>query len=69
MDKVLSSMLSSYLVSDIYSEEDPLDRELQSTELARMMAASYPKPVIFLGYVVTNPHALRRKSTRLRQDA
>ncbi|KXN85854.1 Protein cwh43 [Leucoagaricus sp. SymC.cos] len=40
-------------------EEDPLDRELQSTELARIMAASYPKPVIFLGYVVTKPHAKR----------
>ncbi|KAF5359583.1 hypothetical protein D9756_003165 [Leucocoprinus leucothites] len=40
-------------------EEDPLDRELQSTELARIMAASYPKPVIFLGYVVTRPRAKR----------
>ncbi|KAJ6513352.1 Frag1/DRAM/Sfk1 family-domain-containing protein [Mycena sanguinolenta] len=40
-------------------EEDPLDRELQSTELARIMAASYPRPVIFLGYVVTKPHAPR----------
>ncbi|KAJ2911915.1 hypothetical protein MD484_g8496, partial [Candolleomyces efflorescens] len=39
-------------------EEDRLDRELQSTELARIMAAS-PRPVIFLGYVVTRPHALR----------
>lgn len=43
-------------------EEDPLDRELQSTELARIMAASYPRPVIFLGYVVTKPHAKRRES-------
>ncbi|KAJ7219905.1 Frag1/DRAM/Sfk1 family-domain-containing protein [Mycena pura] len=40
-------------------EEDPLDRELQSTELARIMAASYPRPVLFLGYVVTKPHAQR----------
>ncbi|KAF7374974.1 Protein cwh43 [Mycena sanguinolenta] len=40
-------------------EEDPLDRELQSTELARIMAASHPRPVIFLGYVVTKPHAPR----------
>ncbi|KAJ7274491.1 Frag1/DRAM/Sfk1 family-domain-containing protein [Mycena haematopus] len=40
-------------------EEDPLDRELQSSELARIMAASYPRPVIFLGYVVTKPHASR----------
>ncbi|KAK7033044.1 protein cwh43 [Favolaschia claudopus] len=40
-------------------EEDPLDRELQSTELARIMAASYPQPVLFLGYVVSKPHAPR----------
>ncbi|GLB40582.1 putative frag1/DRAM/Sfk1 family protein [Lyophyllum shimeji] len=40
-------------------EEDPLDRELQSKELARIMAASYPRPVVFLGYVVTKPHAER----------
>ncbi|TDL25465.1 hypothetical protein BD410DRAFT_836977 [Rickenella mellea] len=40
-------------------EEDPLDRELQSKELARIMAEWYPNPVIFLGYVVTKPHALR----------
>ncbi|KAJ7773105.1 Frag1/DRAM/Sfk1 family-domain-containing protein [Mycena metata] len=40
-------------------EEDHLDRELQSTELARIMAASYPRPVLFLGYVVTKPHAPR----------
>jgi hypothetical protein len=38
-----------------------LDRELQSTELARIMAKSYPQPVIFLGYVVTKPKAKRRK--------
>ncbi|ORY43259.1 Frag1/DRAM/Sfk1 family-domain-containing protein [Leucosporidium creatinivorum] len=40
-------------------EEDPLDRELQSTELARLMREAYPRPVIFLGYVVTKPHAKR----------
>lgn len=40
-------------------EEDPLDRELQSTELARIMASSYPRPLIFLGYVVTKPLATR----------
>ncbi|EAU85636.2 hypothetical protein CC1G_06349 [Coprinopsis cinerea okayama7 len=39
-------------------EEDPLDRELQSTELARIMRES-PRPVIFLGYVVTKPHKPR----------
>ncbi|KAI0701217.1 Frag1/DRAM/Sfk1 family-domain-containing protein [Cytidiella melzeri] len=40
-------------------EETPLDRELQATELARIMASVYPQPVIFLGYVVTRPHASR----------
>ncbi|KAG6844286.1 hypothetical protein H0H87_008155 [Tephrocybe sp. NHM501043] len=40
-------------------EEDPLDRELQSRELARIMSASHPRPVVFLGYVVTKPHADR----------
>jgi hypothetical protein len=40
-------------------EETPLDRELQATELARIMSASYPDPLIFLGYVVTDPHARR----------
>lgn len=44
------------------AEETPLDRELQSKELAQLMAKSYPQPVIFLGYVVTKPHASRRKS-------
>jgi len=38
-------------------EEDPLDRELQSRELARIMARAYPHPTIFLGYVVTKPLA------------
>ncbi|EGN98994.1 hypothetical protein SERLA73DRAFT_54796 [Serpula lacrymans var. lacrymans S7.3] len=38
-------------------EQDPLDRELQSRELARIMARSYPQPVVFLGYVVTKPLA------------
>ncbi|KAI0714424.1 Frag1/DRAM/Sfk1 family-domain-containing protein [Cerioporus squamosus] len=40
-------------------EETPLDRELQSMELARIMSSSYPDPLIFLGYVVTKPHARR----------
>jgi hypothetical protein len=42
-------------------EETPLDRELQATELARIMSATYPDPLIFLGYVVTDPHARRRE--------
>ena len=49
-----------YKVLSESSEETPLDRELQSKELARIMSAAYPKPVIFLGYVVTLPHAERR---------
>ena len=44
-----------------FVEQDPLDRELQSKELGRIMAASYPRPVVFLGYVVTKPHAERRE--------
>ncbi|KIJ14203.1 hypothetical protein PAXINDRAFT_163399 [Paxillus involutus ATCC 200175] len=47
------------VVSHNGQEEDPLDRELQSKELARIMAASYPRPVVFLGYVVTKPLAPR----------
>jgi len=43
------------LVAHNGQEEDPLDRELQATELARIMASIYPEPVIFLGYVVTKP--------------
>jgi hypothetical protein len=42
-------------------EETPLDRELQATELARITSATYPDPLIFLGYVVTDPHAKRRE--------
>ncbi|KAJ3877210.1 Frag1/DRAM/Sfk1 family-domain-containing protein [Lentinula edodes] len=47
------------IVSHNGQEEDPLDRELQSKELARIMSEAYPRPVIFLGYVVTRPHAPR----------
>ncbi|KAF9565170.1 hypothetical protein CPC08DRAFT_704709 [Agrocybe pediades] len=46
------------LVSHNGQEEDPLDRELQSTELAKIMAAS-TRPVVFLGYLVTRPLAPR----------
>lgn len=41
-------------------EETPLDRELQARELARIMADVYPEPIVFLGYVVTKPHAPQR---------
>lgn len=47
-------------------EETPLDRELQATELARIMSNSYPNPVIFLGYVVTKPLASRRWSLAIK---
>ena len=60
MDKV---RIAKYMIYEMLSsrlEETPLDRELQSKELARIMSAAYPKPVIFLGYLVTLPHAERR---------
>ncbi|EKM57828.1 uncharacterized protein PHACADRAFT_171045 [Phanerochaete carnosa HHB-10118-sp] len=47
------------VVSHNGQEETPLDRELQATELARIMSEAYPEPLIFLGYVVTKPHASR----------
>ncbi|CAO3617811.1 unnamed protein product [Cunninghamella blakesleeana] len=43
-----------FIVSHNGQEEDPLDRELQTTELARIMKTS-PNPFVFLGYVVTQP--------------
>ncbi|CAE6456415.1 unnamed protein product [Rhizoctonia solani] len=47
------------VVSHNGQEEDPLDRELQSQKLAEIMNATFPEPTIFLGYVVTKPHAPR----------
>lgn len=47
------------IVSHNGQEEDPVDRELQTKELARILRDAYPHPAIFLGYVVTKPHALR----------
>ncbi|KAJ1967435.1 Protein cwh43, partial [Dimargaris xerosporica] len=43
------------IVSHNGQEEDPLDRFLQTTELARIMRES-ANPFVFLGYVVTKPH-------------
>jgi hypothetical protein len=58
----LNTLLMPNFLNPISSTEpDRLDRELQSRELARIMAKSYPKPVIFLGYVVTLPLAPQRK--------
>jgi len=66
MDKVGSEvhMVVNFDLTDMNQEETPLDRELQATELARIMSASYPDPLIFLGYVVTSPHAERRECFR-----
>ncbi|KAG0163049.1 hypothetical protein DFQ28_005066 [Apophysomyces sp. BC1034] len=44
-----------FIVSHNGQEEDPEDRRLQTTELARIMRHS-PNPFVFLGYVVTKPH-------------
>ncbi|KAI8387975.1 Frag1/DRAM/Sfk1 family-domain-containing protein [Radiomyces spectabilis] len=43
-----------FIVSHNGQEEDPEDRRLQTTELARIMSTS-PNPFVFLGYVVTKP--------------
>ncbi|OZJ04800.1 hypothetical protein BZG36_01851 [Bifiguratus adelaidae] len=43
-----------FIVSHNGQEENPLDREMQTTELARIMRES-PNPFVFLGYVVTKP--------------
>lgn len=47
------------IVSHNGQEEDPYDRELQTTEIARILREAYPHPAVFLGYVVTKPHASR----------
>ncbi|KAJ2746155.1 Protein cwh43 [Coemansia sp. BCRC 34301] len=44
------------IISHNGQEENPLDRRLQTTELARIMRESQ-NPFIFAGYVVTKPHA------------
>ncbi|KAJ2184694.1 Protein cwh43 [Coemansia sp. RSA 532] len=48
------------IVSHNGQEENPLDRKLQTTELARIMRESQ-NPFIFTGYVVTKPHAKNYK--------
>ncbi|KAH9178360.1 hypothetical protein EDB89DRAFT_2064132 [Lactarius sanguifluus] len=55
----IEAVIDVYGMNVTIKEETPLDRELQATELARIMSASYPDPLIFLGYVVTSPHAER----------
>lgn len=39
--------------------EDALDRELQTTEIARLLRETEEQPTVFLGYLVTKPHAKR----------
>lgn len=40
-------------------EEDPIDRELQTTEIARLLRETAGIPTVFLGYLVTTPGAER----------
>ncbi|TIC27791.1 hypothetical protein E3Q10_03517 [Wallemia mellicola] len=47
------------LISHNGQEESPLDRELQTTEIARILNTTYPEPALFLGYLVTTPHQKR----------
>jgi len=42
-------------VSHNGQEEDALDRELQTTEIAKHLAATEDVPTVFLGYLVTHP--------------
>lgn len=57
---IISRIACVLIYESTYTEEDALDRELQSTELAKIMANS-TRPTIFLGYVVTKPLMPRRK--------
>jgi hypothetical protein len=46
-------------VSHNGQHEDALDRELQTTEIARLLRETEEQPTVFLGYLVTKPHAKR----------
>ncbi|KAI9469525.1 Protein cwh43 [Coemansia sp. RSA 1085] len=48
------------IISHNGQEENPLDRRLQTAELARIMNESQ-NPLVFTGYVVTKPHARNYK--------
>lgn len=63
MGKVHAYLSQQDSILKFLAEETPLDRELQSKEVGRIMGELYPQPVIFLGYLVTRPHAPRRKLT------
>ena len=41
------------------AEADALVRELQTTEIARLLRESEDAPTVFLGYLVTHPGDLR----------
>jgi hypothetical protein len=43
------------MVSHNGQEEDALDRELQTTEIARLLRETEDAPTVFLGYLVTRP--------------
>lgn len=45
--------------------EDALDRELQTTEIARILRETEEQPTVFLGYLVTKPHASRPSPYRI----
>ncbi|WVO15056.1 hypothetical protein L204_102700 [Cryptococcus depauperatus] len=47
------------MVSHNGQEEDPLDRELQTTEIARLLRATPDAPTVFIGYLVTRTGDLR----------
>ncbi|WWC64717.1 uncharacterized protein I303_107328 [Kwoniella dejecticola CBS 10117] len=47
------------MVSHNGQEEDLLDRELQTTEIARLLRETEDTPTVFLGYLVTRPGDLR----------
>lgn len=50
---------TNIIVSHNGQEEDPYDRYLQTKKIAEIASSTYPQPFIFLGYVVTRPHATR----------
>ncbi|WWD03771.1 hypothetical protein V865_001827 [Kwoniella europaea PYCC6329] len=47
------------MVSHNGQEEDALDRELQTTEIARLLRETSDAPTVFLGYLVTRPGDFR----------
>ena len=53
------------VVSHNGQEESPLDRELQTKEIANIFRSSYPNSAIFLGYLVTKPQDLRPSPYKL----